>query len=174
MISILIISTLSMTKYDFENSVGFIVNNTAKSFQRSLDIELRRNAGVTLSQWRVVGSLVLQPGLTQKEIADKMGIEGATLVPVIDKMEKDGLLKRKPDLTDRRANRIYLTSKADSLWESMTECALKIRRSSTKNISDGDIQITLDTLRKISKNLATSFELEKSVSSVKGSKRITN
>ncbi|MDR3783020.1 MAG: MarR family transcriptional regulator [Candidatus Nitrosotalea sp.] len=174
MISMLMISTLSMTKYDFENSVGFIVNNTAKSFQRSLDIELRRNAGVTLSQWRVVGALVLQPGLTQKEIADKMGIEGATLVPVIDKMEKDGLLKRKPDLTDRRANRIYLTSKADSLWESMTECALKIRRSSTKNISDDDIKITLDTLRKISKNLAISFELEKSVSSVKGNKRITS
>jgi MarR family transcriptional regulator for hemolysin len=173
MISILMISTLSMTKYDFENSVGFIVNNTAKSFQRSLDIELRRNAGVTLSQWRVVGALVLQPGLTQKEIADKMGIEGATLVPVIDKMEKDGLLKRKPDLIDRRANRIYLTSKADSLWESMTECALKIRRSSTKNISDDDIRITLDTLRKISKNLATSFELEKSFSSIKGNKRIT-
>jgi MarR family transcriptional regulator for hemolysin len=153
--------------------VGFVVNNTAKSFQRSLDIELRRNAGVTLNQWRVVRSLVLQPGLTQKEIADKMGIEGATLVPVIDKMEKDGLLKRKPDLTDRRANRIYLTSKADSLWESMTECALKIRRSSTKNISDDHIQITLDTLRKISKNLATSFELEKSFSPVKGNKRIT-
>ena len=168
------ISTLSMTKYDFENSVGFIVNNTAKLFQKSLDIELRRNAGVTLSQWRVVGALVLQPGLTQKEIADKMGIEGATLVPVIDKMEKDGLLKRKPDLIDRRANRIYLTSKADSLWASMTECALKIRRSSTKNISDDDIKLTLDTLRKISKNLATSFELEKSVSSVKGNKRITN
>ena len=167
------ISTLSMAKYDFENSVGFVVNNTAKSFQRSLDIELRKNVGVTLSQWRVVGALVLQPGLTQKEIADKMGIEGATLVPVIDKMEKDGLLKRKPDLTDRRANRIYLTSKADSLWEYMTECALKIRRSSTKNISDDDIRITLDTLRKISKNLATSFELEKSFSSVKGNKRIT-
>ena len=172
MISILIISTLSMVKYDFENSVGFVVNNTAKSFQRSLDIELRRNVGVTLNQWRVIGALVLKPGLTQKEIADKMGIEGATLVPVIDKMEKGGLLKRKTDLTDRRANRIYLTTKADSLWESMTECALKIRRSSTRNISDVDIQITLDTLRKISINLATSFELEKTLSYEKGNKRI--
>ena len=167
------ISSLSMTKYDFENSIGFVVNNTAKSFQRSFDIELRRNVGVTLSQWRVVGALVLQSGLTQKEIADKMGIEGATLVPVIDKMEKDGLLKRKPDSTDRRVNRIYLTSKADSLWESMTECALKIRKSSTKNISESDIQITLDTLRKISKNLATSFELDKTLLSVKVNKRIT-
>lgn len=155
------ISTLSMIKYDFENSVGFAVNNTAKSFQKSLDMELRRNAGVTLSQWRVVGSLVLQPGLTQKEIAEKIGIEAATLVPMIDKMEKEGLLKRKPDLADRRVNRIYLTSKADSLWASMTDCALKVRKSSTKNIPESDIQITLDTLRKISKNLTTLFEPDK-------------
>lgn len=156
-----------MGKYEFENSVGFVVNYTAKLFQRSLDLELRKNVGVTLSQWRVVSSLVLQPGLTQKEIADKMGIEGATLVPVIDKMEKEGLLKRKQDSSDRRVNRIYLTSKADSLWESMTNCALKIRKSSTRNISDSDIRITLDTLRKISKNLVVSFELDKTSLPVK-------
>ena len=101
----------------------------------------------------VGGTLVLQPGLTQKEIADKVGIEGATLVPIIDKMEKEGLLKRKPDSSDRRINRIYLTPKADSLWESMIECALRIRKHSAKNISESDIQITLETLRKISKNL---------------------
>lgn len=160
-----------MGKYEFENSMGFVVNNTAKLFQRSLDLELRKNVGVTLSQWRVVSSLVLQPGLTQKEIADKMGIEGATLVPVIDKMEKEGLLKRKQDSTDRRVNRIYLTSKADSLWESMTNCALKIRKSSTRNISDSDIHITLDTLHKISKNLVVSFELDKTSLPVKGNQR---
>lgn len=163
------ISNLSMIKYDFENSVGFIVNTAAKSFQRSLDVELRKNVGVTLSQWRVVSSLMLHPGLTQKEIADKMGIEGATLVPVIDKMEKDGLLKRKPDLTDRRVNRIYLTPKADSLWESMIECALKIRKSSIKNISENDLKITLQTLQKITENLSS--EVEKTSSSVKVSKR---
>lgn len=166
------ISSLSMVKYDFENSVGFVVNITAKSFQRSLEIELRRKVGVTLSQWRVVASLVLQPGLTQKEIADKIGIESATLVPVIDKMEDEGLLKRKSDLADRRVNRIFLTPKADSLWESMTECALKIRKLSTKNIPESNIQITLDTLRKISQNLVTSFELDRSLLPVKENKRI--
>jgi len=159
-----------MIKYDFENSMGFVVNTTAKAFQRSFDIELRKNAGVSLSQWRVVGALVMQPGLTQKEIADKMGIEGATLVPVIDKMEKEGLLKRKPDSDDRRVNRIYLTQKADSLWEVMIECALRIRKSSLKNISESDIQTTLDTLRKISKNLVMFSDLEKAVISVKKSR----
>ncbi|MGI0018326.1 MAG: MarR family winged helix-turn-helix transcriptional regulator [Nitrosotalea sp.] len=156
-----------MIKYDFENSVGFVVNTTAKAFQRSFDIELRKNVGVSLSQWRVVGTLVLQPGLTQKEIADKVGIEGATLVPVIDKMEKDGLLKRRPDSSDRRINRIYLTPKADSLWESMVECALRIRKYSAKNITENDIQTTLETLRKISKNLVAFSDLDKTVIPVK-------
>jgi len=163
----LMISNLGMIRYDFENSMGFVVNMTAKAFQKSFDIELRKNAGVSLSQWRVVGALVIQPGLTQKEIADKVGIEGATLVPIIDKMEKEGLLKRKPDSSDRRVNRIYLTQKADSLWESMVECALKIRKSSTKNISENDIQTTLETLRKISQNLTSFSEIDKAIVSVK-------
>lgn len=161
------ISNLGMIRYDFENSMGFVVNMTAKAFQKSFDIELRKNAGVSLSQWRVVGALVMQPSLTQKEIADKVGIEGATLVPILDKMEKEGLLKRKPDSSDRRVNRIYLTQKADSLWESMVECALKIRKSSTKNISENDIQTTLETLRKISQNLTSFSEIDKAIVSVK-------
>jgi MarR family transcriptional regulator, transcriptional regulator for hemolysin len=149
-----------MAKYDFESSAGFVVNNTAKAFQKALDLELRKNVGVTLSQWRVVASLVQQPGLTQKEIADKVGVEGATLVPIIDKMEKEGLLKRKTDSKDRRVNRIYLTPKADSLWNSMIECAIHIRKVSTKDISEDELETTLETLHKISKNLSTYFEVD--------------
>lgn len=162
-----------MIRYDFESSMGFVVNTTAKAFQRSFDIELRKNAGVTLSQWRVVGTLVLQPGLTQKEIADKVGVEGATLVPMIDKMEKEGLLKRKLDSSDRRINRIYLTPKADSLWESMIECALRIRKSSSKNISESDIQTTLETLKKITKNLTVFSDLDKPLTPMKKTHKVT-
>lgn len=156
-----------MTRNDFETSVGFAVNNTAKTFQKTLDMELRKNVGVTISQWRVVVTLIQHAGLTQKEIADKVGVEGPTLVPVIDKMEQEGLLKRKPDPKDRRVNRIYLTSKADSLWNSMLECALHIRRSSTRDISENDLSITLETLRKISKNLSEYFEMDAVVTSRK-------
>ncbi|MGI0088328.1 MAG: MarR family winged helix-turn-helix transcriptional regulator [Nitrosotalea sp.] len=152
--------SIDMAKYDFESSMGFVVNNTAKAFQKTLDFELRKNVGVTLSQWRVVASLVQQPGLTQKEIADKVGVEGATLVPMIDKMEKEGLLKRKHDSKDRRLNRIYLTKKADSLWNSMIECAIYIRKVSAKDISEDKLETTLETLRKISKNLSIYFKVD--------------
>ena len=150
---------ISMTKYDFESSIGFVVNTTAKAFQKALDAELRKNVGVTISQWRVISTLTRQTGITQKEIADRVGIESSTLVPIIDKMEKDGFVKRKLDDEDRRINRIYLTTKADDLWNAMIECALRIRKLSTKEISEEQIKTTLDVLRKISKNLTIYFDL---------------
>lgn len=147
-----------MLKYDFESSVGFVVNNTAKAFQKALDAELRKNVGVTISQWRVISTLTRQPGLTQKEIADRVGIEGSTLVPIIDKMEKDQFVKRKLDNQDRRINRIYLTNKADDLWNSMIECALRIRKLSTKEISEEQVTTMLEVLKKIAKNLTIYFD----------------
>ena len=39
-----------MQEYDFENSIGFIVNRAARSFVKALDFELHENVGVTVSQ----------------------------------------------------------------------------------------------------------------------------
>src|ERR687884_142443 len=130
-----------MQEYDFENSIGFIVNRTAKSFLKALDLELHQKVGVTVGQWKVIVMLVKQNGLTQKEIAEKLGLEGPTLIPIIDKMEKEGLIMRKVDPSDRRNNRIYRTEKADALWGRMMECTSKIRQVALKDISEEDINI---------------------------------
>src|SRR5919205_224632 len=116
-----------MQEYDFENSLGFIVNRTARAFVKALDLELHENVGITVGQWKVIVMLVNQNGLTQKEIADKLGLEGPTLIPIIDKMEKEELVIRRVDSGDRRNNRIYRTEKVDALWERMMHCALKVR-----------------------------------------------
>lgn len=103
-----------MQNYDFENSIGFIVKRAAKVFVKALDSELREKVGITFGQWKVIVMLVDQDGLTQKEIADKLGLEGPTLIPIVDKMEKERLVVRKVDAGDRRNNRIYRTEKADA------------------------------------------------------------
>jgi MarR family transcriptional regulator for hemolysin len=148
-----------MQEYDFENSIGFLVNRTARAFVKSLDLELREKVGVTVGQWKVIVMLVKQNGLTQKETADKLGLESPTLIPIIDKMEKGGLLVRRVDSSDRRNNRIYRTEKADVLWDRMVECATKVRQVSVKDISEENILIMRNVLDKIWQNLRVEFDV---------------
>jgi MarR family transcriptional regulator, transcriptional regulator for hemolysin len=146
-----------MQKYDFENSIGFIVNQAAKAFVKALDSELRQKVGITIGQWKVMVILVNQNGLAQKEIAEKLALEGPTLIPIIDKMEKEGLVIRKVDPNDRRNNRIYRTEKANTLWNSMIECGLKIREVSIKDIPDENVKIMKNALEKMWQNLRLNF-----------------
>src|ERR671933_1845576 len=148
-----------MQVYDFQNSIGFIVNRTAKVFVKALDSELREKVGVTFGQWKVIVMLVNQNGLTQKDIAEKLGLEGSTLIPIIDKMEKENLVIRKVDSSDRRNNRIYRTEKADALWDKMIECASKVRQAAIKDIPEGDINVMRTVLNKIWYNLRDQFNV---------------
>ena len=147
-----------MQKYDFHNSIGFIVNKTAKAFVKALDSELREEVGVSVGQWKVMVMLVNQNGLTQKEIAERLGLEGPTLIPIIDKMEKDNLVVRRVDSSDRRNNRIYRTEKANELWSEMVKCAVRVRQVSLKDISDANIEITRNVLENVYQNLRNQFD----------------
>jgi MarR family transcriptional regulator, transcriptional regulator for hemolysin len=153
------ISINCMQEYDFENSIGFIVNRTARAFVKALDLELHDRVGITVGQWKVIVMLVKHNGLTQKEIADKLGLEGPTLIPIIDKMEKEELVVRKVDPSDRRNNRIYRTEKADALWDRMMQCASKVRQVSVREISETDLNIMRAALDKIWHNLRAEFKV---------------
>jgi MarR family transcriptional regulator for hemolysin len=152
-----------MQKYDFQESIGFIVNKTAKAFVKALDSELREKVGVTMGQWKVLVMLVDEDGLTQKDIAERLGLEGPTLIPIIDKMEKDDLVIRRVDSLDRRNNRIYRTERANSLWEGMVKSALRIREVSLKNIPQEKIDIARSVLDSIYQNLRNQFDVVSTV-----------
>lgn len=65
--------------------------------------------GVYPGQPPLLRALVEQDGQIQKELAVKMGITPATLNVMIGRMEKGGLVVRKPDPSDQRISRVYIT-----------------------------------------------------------------
>src|ERR687898_246237 len=76
----LIIRVLIMRKYDYQDSIGFIVKSTAKAFESAFDQKLRRKTDITVTQSRVIGTLALvKDGMTQKEIASTIRIEAPTI-----------------------------------------------------------------------------------------------
>jgi MarR family transcriptional regulator, transcriptional regulator for hemolysin len=155
MIPPLMISILIMRRYDYQNSSTFIVRSTAKAFESAFDQQLRKKADITVAQSRLIGVLALvKDGMTQKEIANRIGIEAPTIVPMIDKLEEQGIVIRRPDHNDRRNNLIFLTDKSEAKWELIIECALELEKVSRQGVSDEEIEITKRTLRKIAQNVA--------------------
>ena len=151
----LMISILIMRKYNYQNSTGFIVRSTARAFEYAFDRELRKKADITLAQSRIIGALVLvNDGMTQKEIANRIGIEAPSIVPIIDKLEEQGIVIRKADHNDRRNNLIFLTEKSQAKWELIIESALELEKVSRRGLSEEEIEITKNTLRTIGQNIA--------------------
>jgi len=141
-----------MKKIDFENSLGLAIKNTSKSLERALDVELRGKYGLSGGQWKVILVLSAQNGLSQKDLAERIFVDSTTLVPIIDGMEKKGLVLRKTDPKDRRNNNVFLTAKSESFVDSIIEIVLRMRKIFFKNISESDLEFAKNTLKKITAN----------------------
>ena len=82
-----------------------------------------RRLGLTRSQWLVLSRLHRHPGINQSELADMLEVERATAGRMIDRMERRGWLVRRPDPSDRRINRLYLTAEAEAVEAEMGRIA---------------------------------------------------
>ena len=153
-------------KIDLDNAIGLLIKSASKSIEKSLDFELHRKCGLSSGQWKVIGALAIQNGLTQSKIAEMVFVEAPTLVPILDKMEKNGWIERRADPGDRRNNVVFLTKKSEgTLVESVIDAVLNIRKIITKDIISSDLEVTKKTLKQIMEN-AESF-LEKNLKAKK-------
>lgn len=135
-----------------DTSIGLFVKLAEKSLERAIDSELRQKCGLTGGQWKAVMVLAISDGLTQRELADLIFVEASTLVPILDRMEKDGFVKRATDPEDRRTNRVYLTPKSKKLVSVITDCILDFRKTITKDIPEKDLEIARLVLKQLSQN----------------------
>ena len=141
-----------MRKLDLSDSVGTLIALAAKSQERLAEMVMKKQLGLTPAQWKVILVLNIVDGPTQKEIAEKINVDGSTLVPVIDKMVKNGLVKRMADSKDRRNNRIFLTKKAESTVDSIIVIILQLRKMIYRDISESDIHVTRNVLKSLITN----------------------
>lgn len=82
-----------------------------RKFTKFLNIELK-NAGITPAELSYLNYLLEQNGMTQDELAKASCVDKAAVTRVIQTLEKKGVVERRADETDKRANRIYITDKA--------------------------------------------------------------
>ena len=74
-------------------SVGFVVREVYRSFARCLQPRIARE-GVSIGMWFVLRMLWDEDGMTQRELGERVGINGPTMVTALNSMERAGLVKR--------------------------------------------------------------------------------
>jgi MarR family transcriptional regulator for hemolysin len=115
--------------------------------------ERLKDLGVTQARWSTMVYLEKGgEGLTQRELASLMAIENPTLVRLLDSLEQQGLIERRPCPNDRRARRLHLTNAGRAFMDDLSERAEVLREEMLEGISDKEIECTVKVFHKILEN----------------------
>lgn len=143
---------LSMVeKHRHREFIGYQVYTTQRALARSLDATLA-SFGLTSGQWNALNQLDEHGSMTQKELADRLDKEPATITRRLDRMAKKGLIERSPDPRDRRANIISITPEAESLLSEVEPAVIARAEQISEGISDEDLHVFIDVLSKVKDN----------------------
>lgn len=110
-----------------------------RRWRQLLDIEFQ-SAGLTDATWRPLLHLhILGDGVRQKDLAASMGIEGPSLVRLLDTLVAKGLLQRSEDSSDRRAKQLCLTPEGRVLVARIREIVTPLENELLSPFSDSEI-----------------------------------
>ena len=92
------------------------LHNTARAWRQGIDRQLK-DLGVSQAGWMTIAMVAkTQAPLSQKQLADLLGVEGPTIVAMVDRLVKTAMVVREASTLDRRVKLIRLTPAGDALY----------------------------------------------------------
>lgn len=109
------------------HSFGFRLAYVARRLRQAVDGELWA-FGLTEATWRPLAYVGhLGEGVRQKELAEALGIQGPSLVRLLDALERRGMIERREQESDRRVRGIYLTQAGRRLQQRIARSSSNIQ-----------------------------------------------
>jgi len=138
-----------MKPQNITDSLGFLLAETARTWRSKLDQRLKP-LGLSQAQWVALVHLArAEQDMTQKTLAERIGIEGPTLVRLLDRMARDNWIVRRESARDRRSKTVHLTPQAEAILHEIQTTAAQLRKELLKGISAADLAQCADVLRRI-------------------------
>ena len=102
--------------------IGLQLTRTARVVSQAFERAMA-DAGGSASVWQVLLLVRSQQWGTQSEMAEAMGISGATLTHHLNAMEEQGLVRRWRESSNRRVQRVELTDEGRALFDRLRDVA---------------------------------------------------
>lgn len=133
--------------FEKDSSAGFLANHMARLFAAGLQRRIKP-LGLAPGQFPALLALWSKEGRTQKELVELLDIEQATLANTLARMERDGLISRKPSEEDGRVQLIFLTVKAKALQSEAIGAAIAQNGVALADFSEQEASQFLDFMRR--------------------------
>lgn len=147
-----------MLEYDFHSDLGYWTHIAAHRFEWAVNAELA-DEGISYRQFQILAWLALEGGLCQAHLAQKMNVQPPTIVKVVDRMERDGLIVRCSSGGDRRKRIIKPTKKAVPVWKRIVKCVKRVRRAAEAGLSKEEVAQLRNLLERVHDNLGDGSEV---------------
>ena len=131
---------------DLEERFSEALHSTSRSWRQAVDRRLKY-LGVSQASWMTIAiTAKARSPLSQSELADRLGVEGATMVAMIDRLVKAGLVLREASTTDRRVKRVVLTPAGLKVYEKVKAEGTALRKELLANMDSKKLLIATELL----------------------------
>jgi DNA-binding MarR family transcriptional regulator len=128
--------------------LGFQVRRAQIAMYRDFNATLKP-VDLTQKQYAVLALLRANPGASQIAIAGTLGMDRATMMAIVDRLQDRHLLVRERSKTDRRRQELYLTEEGLAQFEDANRLIAKHEGRFLKRFSPQEVRQLMGMLRRI-------------------------
>jgi DNA-binding MarR family transcriptional regulator len=137
---------------DTNESIGYLLRDASRRILGAMTKELEGHA-LSLPQYFVLRELYHEEGLTQRELANRVGVLEPTIVATLDALEKVALIERVRSTTDRRKVGVMLTPAGNALRDTLLGYAATVLDRALAGLSPAEIATMRAALQRIKGNV---------------------
>jgi MarR family transcriptional regulator for hemolysin len=146
-----------MPQLPLKREFAFTIMDVARLIKTYAD-QRARQFGISRAQWAVLIRIDRTEGLKQSELAEMLDLQPISLTRLLDRLADNGLIERRADPNDRRANRLYLKPAAKPLLEQLAALGTDMMGTVLKGLDEATIERMLKELGRVKSNLRTAIQ----------------
>ena len=136
-----------------QDVVFYSLDSAIKTYRRFAQARLTAaGIDVTIDQWLVLRTIQESPDVTLQQVGVVVFKDFASVTRIVQLLERKGLLRRKPHLSDRRRSELVLTRSGESVMRTSEPIVQANRRVALQGIDAEEIARLRAVLTRITEN----------------------
>jgi DNA-binding MarR family transcriptional regulator len=136
-----------------ELTLGHLLANVSRLVGARMRMKLQE-FGLYHAQGMILFHLWREDGMAQNVLAQALNITPPTATNTLQRMERNGWIRRRRDETDQRIVRVYLTQRAIALRQEVRKTFRELDRELTAVLSENELDILMASLLKVRQHLS--------------------